>query len=112
LTVPITGPFTVYSVSPIPQLGSVALTAQFIGFLEIHQFTVSQVQHITVPGIMAIQAPAVLFRMMKNDIFVSLQLPAPGIGFLALMTIRAREDTFRKGRRRHLDFQALPTLLS
>ena len=89
---------------PVPQFGTVALAAQFIGFFEIQQPAVGQVQFVAVFGVVAVQAPAVFFVVFQYDVVVKLfQFPAFRVGFPVGMTFRAGKNVFAERRRRDLD---------
>ncbi len=48
----------VYAVSPVPEFGAVALSAQQVRFVEFYRFTVAQRQQsVAVVGMVTIQAP-------------------------------------------------------
>jgi hypothetical protein len=60
-------------------------------------------EHVTIFGIMTVQTPPVLFRMLQYNIFMHLQFPALRIGFLIRMAPGTRENIFTKRGRRHLN---------
>jgi hypothetical protein len=69
-------------------------------------------QHITIFGIMTVQTPPALFRMLKDNLFMHLQFPALQVGFLFRMTLGTGENIFAEGRGRYLDIFRSGVLVS
>ena len=105
LSVPLTGPATVNPRFPVAVDSSMALPAQAVGLLELHQRSAGEPQPVAVVGVVAVQTPAVLLVVLQVDLLVRhLQLAALGAHRdVRVVAVGAGEDTLAEGRRRHLD---------
>ena len=76
--VPVAGAAAVHAGPPVAIFFAVALAAEAVGFLERHALAAGQVQEVAVVGVVAIQAPAVGFVVLENDVGVHGGQLAPG----------------------------------
>ena len=98
LTVPAPGPFAVESVLPLPKDRAMALSAEVVGLLKLHNFAVSEPQCVPVVRVMAVKAPASR-HMLENDVLMHhLELAGGPVDRHAGMTLGTGEDPLGKGR--------------
>src|SRR5947209_1096474 len=100
---PTAGPAAVHARAPVPQLLSVALTAQPVRFLECHRLAAGQVEGIAIGGVMTVQAPPVLRVVLQYDVGVHRrQFAALAVHRHPRVAVGARVDAFAERRRRNL----------
>ena len=106
LPVPMAGSLAVETLFPVPERGSVALAAKPVGFRELDEPSVRQMQKVAILGVVAIEAPTVGLVMTKLDLFVrQRQLTSIAIHLvLRVVAFAAWEDVLAEGGRRHRDF--------
>jgi hypothetical protein len=66
--IPVSSAAAMNAGAPIAILFAVALAAYPVRFFERHPFTAGQMQNIAIIRIMAIEAPAMRFVVLQNDI--------------------------------------------
>ena len=98
LAVPTPCPFAVEPVLPLPQDRSVALPAEVIGFLKLHDFAVGEPQGVPVVRVVTVKAPASR-HVLEDDVLVHhLKFAGSPVDRHAGMTLGTGEDPLGKGR--------------
>ena len=96
----VANPFAVDPCLPVLINIAMTLTAKPVRFGKINCFTIRQLQFIAVGGVMAIETPAFLFRVVQFDGgMLILEFSPFGVDFQAGMTVAAGEDSLSQGRR-------------
>jgi len=104
-SVPEAGPLAVDAHLPVTKRGAMALAAEPVGFRELDEPSVREVQEIAILRIVTVQAPAVPLVVVQIDPFVlEGQFAAFPVHIVfRVMTIAAWENILAEGRRRNLD---------
>lgn len=101
-SVPVTGPLAVDPDLPVAQFVTMALATEAVGFGKRNHFSGDQAQAVSILQIVTVKAPALTFRMIKDDVIMHIdQFPALRVRLHVSMAVRTWEDVFRKGWGRH-----------
>ena len=104
VAVPVAGAAAVDAGAPVAVFFAVALAADAVGFVERDALAAGQVQEVAIGGVVAIQAPAVGFVVLENDVGVHRgELAARAVDGHSGVAVGAGEDALGEGRRRHFE---------